>query len=128
MAHFAEIDDKGIVLRVVVIANNETINQDGTESEEKGIEICNRLFGGNWVQTSYNGNFRGRFASIGGTYDSVNNVFIDASPYPSWKLNTETHYWEAPIAKPNDGRKYMWDESLISWRDITDKLIALEIS
>lgn len=125
MAHFAEIDDAGIVLRVVVVGNDVITGPDGVESEEKGAEFCNRLFGGRWVQTSYNGKFRKQFAGIGFKYDADNDVFISTSPYPSWKLNPETHDWEAPTPKPNDGRRYLWDESLLSWRDITDKLAAL---
>ena len=123
MAHFAEIDNNGKVLRVVVVGNADIVDQTGNENEQVGIAYCQKLFGGQWIQTSYNGLFRNCFAGIGFKYDELNDVFIPTSPYPSWILNATTHNWEAPTPKPDDGRRYMWDESLVAWRDITDKLI-----
>ena len=91
MAHFAQLDENNVVIYITPIHNNElvaskqtTVNEDGTisasviESEDKGIEFCKSLFGADtkWVQTSYNGNFRGKYASIGDTYDQVNNIFV----------------------------------------------------
>lgn len=75
MAHFAEIDSSNRVLRVIVVANMDTADQNGNEVEQIGRDFCNRLLGGNWIQTSYNGNFRGCFASIGCFYDPVLDVF-----------------------------------------------------
>lgn len=74
MAHFAELDENNIVTRVIVVDNNELL-VDGVESEQKGIEFCVNLFGGTWIQTSYNNNFRGIFAGIGMTYDPALNEF-----------------------------------------------------
>lgn len=122
MAHFAEIDDNGIVLRVVVIGNAEIIGPDGAESEVEGVSLCQILFGGRWVQTSYSGAIRKHFAGAGFKYDAENDVFITPQPYPSWVLNTSTQDWEPPKPKPIDGRRYIWDEDLVEWRDITDKL------
>ena len=79
MAHFAEILN-GVVQRVIVVHNNELI-LDGVENESKGAQFCHDLLGGEWIQTSYNGNFRGVYASIGYTYDAVNDVFV-APPAP----------------------------------------------
>ena len=76
MAHFAEIDESNKVLRVIVVSNNDIIDQDGNESEQLGKDLCSRLLGGNWMQTSYNGNFRGIYAGIGYTYDIDNDVFV----------------------------------------------------
>ena len=76
MAHFAEIDGSNNVLRVIAVSNNDIIDQDGNESEQLGKDLCNRLLGGNWVQTSYNRNFRGIYAGIGYTYDIDNDVFV----------------------------------------------------
>lgn len=76
MAHFAEIDESNKVLRVIVVSNNDIIDQDGSESEQLGKDLCSRLLGGNWIQTSYNGNFRGIYAGIGYTYDIDNDVFV----------------------------------------------------
>lgn len=76
MAHFAELDDNNIVTRVLVVHNNELLDADGQELEQKGIDFCVGLFGGRWVQTSYNANFRGLYAGIGFTYDSDLDLFI----------------------------------------------------
>jgi hypothetical protein len=74
MAHFAEIDLNNVVKQVIVV-NNEELLDNGTESEVKGIAFCQSLFGGKWVQTSYNGNFRGKYAGSGDIYDPVEDVF-----------------------------------------------------
>jgi len=76
MAHFAEIDQDNKVLRVVVVANADTADVNGNEVEQIGKDFCNRLLGGNWVQTSYNANFRGKYAGMGDTYDPVADVFV----------------------------------------------------
>ena len=76
MAHFAEIDDAGTVLRVIVIANASIVDADGVEQESIGQEFCKQLFGGNWLQTSYNANFRGKFASVGYKYDVALDEFV----------------------------------------------------
>lgn len=85
MAHFAQLDENNVVLQVITVHNSElvvskqtSVNEDGSiavsviESEDKGIEFCQSLFGADtrWVQTSYNGNFRGKYAAIGDTYDA----------------------------------------------------------
>ena len=76
MAHFAELDENNIVTRVIVVHNNELINENGMESEQKGIDFCIAHYGGTWIQTSYNGNFRGKYASGGYIYDPVKDEFI----------------------------------------------------
>ena len=78
MAHFAELDKDNKVLRVIVISNDVTHNQDGVEVEQLGIDFCKSLYEGdtNWVQTSYNSNFRKIYAMEGDLYDSVNDEFI----------------------------------------------------
>jgi hypothetical protein len=75
MAHFAELDENNVVKQVIVVHNNELLD-NGIESEAKGIEFCQSLFGGDWKQTSYNGNIRGIYAGIGMTYDPVKDEFI----------------------------------------------------
>jgi hypothetical protein len=117
MAHFAELDENNIVTKVVVIHNNELLDGE-TESEAKGVEFCSTLFGHpNWIQTSYNNNMRKQFAGIGFSYDDVNDVFISPQPYPSWSLD-ENHDWQAPISKPEDDKKYAWNEDTQSWDEI----------
>ena len=79
MAHFAELDSNNKVLRVIVVSNNELLLEDGTESELKGIAFCQNLFGGTWIQTSYNSSFRNSFAAIGMIYDATNDQFVSES-------------------------------------------------
>lgn len=76
MAHFAEIDDTNIVLRVIVVANDDCLDQDGNENEAIGALFCHRLLGGRWVQTSYNARIRGKYAGIGDIYDAVRDEFV----------------------------------------------------
>lgn len=74
MAHFARIENN-LVTEIIVVANEELL-VDGVESETKGIEFCQNLFGGEWVQTSYNGKFRKNYAGIGYLYDPLRDAFI----------------------------------------------------
>lgn len=114
MAHFAELSADNEVLRVIVVHNNELLDEDGVEQEQNGINFCQSLFGGTWVQTSYNSNFRKQFAGIGHTYDSVNDVFVSARPYSSWTLDSN-HDWQPPVAYPDDGQIYYWSEESTNW-------------
>lgn len=121
MSHFAKVVD-GVVQNVIVA------EQDFIDTlEDKDL----------WIQTSYNTSMnkhwaadklgveedtskpalRGNYASIGGLYDSVNDVFTQVKPYGSWVMNTSKWDWEAPIAMPdptdevNAGTKFwMWFE------------------
>ena len=113
MAHFAKIEND-IVTQVIVVDNADTANADGVEKEYIGAAFCERLFGGNWKQTSYNGNIRKNYAGVGYTYDSTRNAFISPNPYPSWTLVEETCQWSAPVPMPTDG-VYSWDEPTTSW-------------
>lgn len=120
MSHWAEIDSKNKVVRVVV-GNND-------ESDEGYKWIVDNL-GGKWIQTSYNAEdgvqpewlsssskFKARnrknFASIGYTYDEVNDVFIPPKPYSSWILNEDTCKWEPPVDYPSDDKVYEWREAV----------------
>lgn len=109
MSHFAQVVN-GIVQRVIV-ADEEFIKTMLNPHE--------------WVQTSYNTfknqhpegrPLRGNFAGIGFIYDKENDVFYEKQPYPSWVLNHSTWSWEAPVAKPDDGNSYSWDEESLSWK------------
>jgi len=114
MAHFAEIDENNVVIQVIVVSNDELLF-DGIESESKGINFCKSLFGGTWVQTSYNNKIRKNFAGIGFTYDKNRDAFIPPKPYHSWILNEDTCKWEAPIPYPTDGKLYEWNEADQKW-------------
>ena len=71
--------------------------------------------GGNWIQTSYNGNIRKNYAGVGYTYDLARDAFIPPQPYPSWLLDESTCQWEAPVPMPEDGARYKWDEATGEW-------------
>lgn len=109
MAHFAEIDENNIVLRVLVTDN---------DFPNEGYDWLVENLGGTWVQTSYNANFRKNFAGIGFTYDSERDAFIAPQPFPSWELNEQTCQWEPPVAYPTDGKIYKWDEESLSWIEV----------
>ena len=117
MAHFAELNIDNLVQQVLVVSNSDIVDTNGVESEEIGIGFLKKLFGANttWKQTSYNGNFRKNYAGIGYTYDEERDAFIPPKPYPSWVLNEDTCWYEAPIPYPNDGNRYYWNEDTLSW-------------
>lgn len=77
MAHFARLDENNVVTDVIVVANEDILDANGQESEEVGIAFCKTLLGEDtrWVQTSYNGNFRGIFAGVGAYYDATLDIF-----------------------------------------------------
>jgi hypothetical protein len=77
MAHFAEVNENNIVTRVIVVRNEDML-VNGIENEQAGKDYLASLgMDGNWIQTSYNNNFRGVCAGVGFTYDSVRDVFIE---------------------------------------------------
>ena len=114
MAHFAELDANNVVQRVIVVANKDTADANGNEVESIGVAFCQKLFGGTWLQTSYNGNKRKNYAGVGYTYDADIDAFVPPKPYASWVLN-DAAQWEAPVAMPDDGQMYSWDEDSQSW-------------
>lgn len=122
MAHFAELDDNNTVKQVIVVSNNELLDESGNESEQKGIDFCTNLFGGRWIQTSYNGTIRKNYAGQGFLYDPILDGFIGIKPFQSWVLNQETCKWQAPIPYPTDGLMYEWDEELTDWKPIIEEI------
>jgi hypothetical protein len=115
MAHFAKIENN-VVIQVVAVHNNELL-VDGVEVEQKGIEFCESLFGGTWIQTSYNNNIRKQYAGVGYTYDSVKDEFVRPQPFPSWSVDSNND-WQPPTPQP-EGYFY-WDESSLSWLPVPD--------
>ena len=101
MSHFAKIDSNNIVTEVVVA------EQDFINSGKVGDSFL-------WIQTSYNNNFRKQYAGIGYTYDKVNDVFIVPKPFKSWTLDSNQD-WQPPIAEPDDGKYYSWNEDTQAW-------------
>ena len=113
MSHFAKVVD-GKVTQVIV-------------AEPEFFETFVDSSPGTWIQTSYNthGNqhpegrpLRGNYAGIGYTYDATNDVFYAPKPYNSWVLNESTWLWEAPVAMPDDGKVYEWDEATTNWKEV----------
>lgn len=109
MAHFAELDENNVVIRVLVTDN---------DFPNEGHDWLVENFGGTWVQTSYNRNFRKNFAGVGSTYDSQRDAFIGVQPYPSWTLDEETCRWVPPVAMPQDDKIYNWDEETTTWKEV----------
>ena len=124
MAHFAELGENNVVLRVIVVANSDTADENGNEVEAIGVQFCRNLLGGTWKQTSYNGNFRKNYAGIGYTYDSARDAFIPPKLYNSWVLNENTCQWDPPVPMPSDAftgdppKIYRWNEENINWEQI----------
>ena len=118
MAHFCQLNEENIVTQVIVVANQDTADQDGVENEAIGAEFCTNLLGGRWKQTSYNGRIRKNYAGIGYKYDEALDAFIPPQPYPSWTLDETTAQWKAPVDYPTDGGRYTWNEETTSWVEI----------
>ena len=131
MSHYAKIEN-GVVTRVIV-AEAEFFNTyvDDTPGE--------------WIKTSYNmkagvyydpetnqpaedqsviegdeARQRKNYAGIGYSYDQTRDAFIPPQPYPSWTLNETTCLWDCPVAYPDDGEMYQWNEETTSWDEITE--------
>ena len=115
MAHFAQLDSNNVVIQVIVVDNKDTADAYGTEKEHIGAAFCERVLGGNWKQTSYNGNKRKNYAGQGYIFDEQSDAFIPHKPFASWVLNETTCQWKAPVDMPTDGGMYSWDEATTSW-------------
>lgn len=125
MAHFAELDNDNVVLRVIVINNAELLDENGVESEARGREFCKSLYGENtnWIQSSYNASFRGMHAEAGGRYHADIDKFTPKAPegYPSFVLDMTKLRWVPPKPEPTDGYGYFWDEEHLLWMRFTSK-------
>jgi len=124
MAHFALLGENNRVINVVKVIDEVLLDENGNEDEQKGIDFLNSCSGKNerWVKTSYNSNFRKRFALIGGTYNEEHDVFVRPKPLgcETWVLNTNDYEWEAPVPKPSErqGYDYIWNDSIVNWVEI----------
>tara|TARA_B100001063_G_C16504316_1_gene423648 strand:- start:45 stop:389 length:345 start_codon:yes stop_codon:yes gene_type:complete len=113
MAHFAKVKN-GIVDKVIV-------------AEPEFFDTFVDDLPGRWVQTSYNTYggkhpedrpLRKNYAGIGFTYDRVRDAFIPPQPFASWTLNEDTCLWDSPVAYPDDGNLYIWNEETKSWSKV----------
>ena len=128
MAHFAKVLN-GKVVDVIVAEQDFIDNMVDTSP-------------GKWIQTSYNTHggvhytinddnekvpsddqtksLRKNYAAIGGVYDKTRDAFYESQPYPSWTLNETTCKWESPVAYPDDGGLYDWNEETQAWDAVTE--------
>lgn len=115
MSHFAKVVD-GLVTKVIV-AEQEFFKTYVDDSP------------GEWIQTSYNTYggqhpegrpLRKNYAGVGFTYDKDKDAFIPPQPFISWTLNEDTCLWEAPVAYPEDGKVYIWNENITNWTEVTE--------
>lgn len=132
MAHFAELDENNVVLRVLVVPNEEENRGQEYLAEDLGM-------GGRWEKTSYNTKFgiyydpetniptenqskafRKNYACPGYIFDETRNAFILPKPeeFPSWIINENTGDWEPPIPRPQDDRLWDWNEENQEWIDL----------
>ncbi len=129
MAHFAQIDDNNVVIRVIVVDNKELIDpHSGEEDEILGVAFCKKLFGGKWIQTSYNGNFRKHYAGIGYTYNAEVDAFVPPKLFESWIFNEKDISWESPIGPPPNLTVEQKDHYFYDWNDenFTWELLPIE--
>jgi len=131
MAHFAKLDKDNIVETVITFSNEEVDKNGGDLSVEAENFVAAR-HPGTWKQTSYNNNFRCRFAGKGFFYDSTNDIFRTQQPFPSWTLSSDNTYeWLPPLEQPTEEQcsytyngepyKYVfakWDETTQKWRSL----------
>jgi hypothetical protein len=108
MAHWAEINENNIVIRVTVGDNNDP-------NGDEGYQWLIDNLGGTWIKTSYNALIRKKFAAIGDTYDRQIDAFVPPKPFNSWVLDEEKWRWESPIEYPVDDFDYEWNETTTSW-------------
>jgi len=129
MASFAKIGLNSKVIEIQSVVNEVLHDSNGVEQENIGIDFLTKLTGwAIWKQTSYNTlggvhnnggtPLRKNHAGIGYTYDEDKDAFIPPKPFNSWILNETTCLWEAPVAYPDDGERYVWNESTTSWDQI----------
>lgn len=112
MAHYAFLDENNIVTEVIT-GVHETELIDGLDTET----WYGNFRGQTCKRTSYNGNIRYNYASIGYSYDAEADAFIEPKPFASWILNTTTYRWEPPVPYPTTPGMWTWNEDLIQWRD-----------
>lgn len=107
MAHWAELDQNNIVLRVLVGDNNDP-------NGDEGYQWLLDNLGGTWIKASYNGKIRKQYPGEGFSYDPIADVFIAPQPFASWILD-ENHDWQPPVPYPSDGLMYVWNEQVKDW-------------
>ena len=122
MAHYAFLDENNKVTQVIV---GKDENESGIDWEQHYSEIngqpCKRCSYSTIGGIHKNGGtpFRKNYPAYGYTYDASRDAFIPEKPYSSWILNEDTCLWDSPIERPNDGKKYIWNEEITNWEEVT---------
>ena len=130
MAHFAELiektdptgftSDTHLIVKRVIAVSNEHVESD---EHVRGENWCSTFFsGGIWKQTSYNNNFRKKYAGIGHVYDAAKNKFLGSQPYASWSLDSNDD-WQAPVIIPTGDQsvyEVSWDEAGQKWTGVKE--------
>lgn len=118
MGHYAFLDGNNIVTEVIT---GKDEGQDGIDWEQwygnfRG-QVCKRTSYNTVGGVHSNGGtpFRKNYAGIGYSYDAERDAFIPPKPFESWVLNEDSCLWEAPVAHPNDGGFYNWNEETQEW-------------
>lgn len=116
MAYFAKLGTGNKVISVVVVSDDVAI------TEQAGVDFLNDLYKTRdvWKQTYMDGSQRKNYAGLGYKYDAQIDAFIPPNPYASWTLNESTCHWYPPVAHPDDGKKYTWNEETISWDEVAE--------
>ena len=133
MSHFVKLDENNVVTFVTVGRQED----DGLEAEltartgDVYRQTSYNTYGGVHYTTDDDGNrvpsedqskaLRKNYAGIGFTYDADRDAFIPPQPFESWVLDEDTCLWEAPVAYPEDGATYSWDEESGAWIEVTDE-------
>ena len=114
MALFTKLGKGNKILTV------EEVSNDIATIEQNGIDFLNNLYGSRdvWKQTFINGSQRKNYAGVGYIYDESRDAFIPKQPFNSWTLNEDTCQWEAPVAKPDDEKRYNWNEEITNWEEV----------
>ena len=121
MAHYAKIDSEGVVVKIDKVDDINEMTLDCEVAEGNAVSYlrsCDAEENADhrWIKTSYNGNIRGRYATLGGTYDAELDMFIDPKPFPSWVLDSNGN-WQPPVPRPDTvgGLTWDWNEDTLTW-------------
>jgi hypothetical protein len=121
MAHYAFLDENNVVTEVIVGKDESNFDWETQYGMFRG-QACKRTSYNTKRGVHINGGtpFRKNYAGIGYTYDPQRDAFIPPKPFDSWVLNEDTCVWDAPIAYPEDGKAYTWNENTQTWAEVTE--------
>jgi len=115
---FAQIDADNNVTNRLMVSERDCMDENEVFDESVGANYMKELFGSDWLLSEVDGSRKG-YGDIGCTYDKTKDAFIHPKPFDSWTLNEGTCHWNAPVAYPDDGKFYNWNEDTTSWDELT---------